>query len=368
MASTINPFTPVFGTVPAVFAGRQEILDDLIEGLEGGTGNPNRCTLIIGPRGSGKTAMLRTFVNEASSFGWISANVSCISGMLEDVYNQSKAAASDFVETHRKSHITSVSGGGFSISRSIDAEYPPNWRLLMSRLLDELAENSIGLVITVDEVDIRVDELRVLVTTYQHFVGEGRDVVLILAGLPKNVVQMVMDGTISFLRRATHRHLGLIPPHVVRETIKKTVKISSRTIDESALQRATQAAGGFPYLIQLVGFHMWRQNPDNTAISLEDAEDGITFARAEMNPIFEIMLREISGQDRNFLLAMIEDEEDSSVSEIAQRLGVSMSYVGQYRLRLIAQGIVGERGRGKIGFTIPMLKEYLLENFVDREF
>jgi len=363
MASRVNPFTPVFGTVPAVFAGRQEILDELVEGLEGGGGSPYRCMLIIGPRGSGKTAMLRAFVNEASSLGWISANVSCIPGMLEDIYNQATEAASPFIDASRKSHITSIAGGGFSISRSIDAEYPPNWRLLMSRLLDGLAEQSIGLVITVDEVDISVDELRVLVATYQHFVGEERDVVLILAGLPKNVLQVVMDGTISFLRRATHRHLGLIPPHVVREMIKKTVRISNRTIDELALQRATQAAGGFPYLIQLVGFHMWRQEPDNTVISLEDAEDGIAFARAEMNPIFEVMLQEISEQDRNFLLAMAQDNEDSSISEIAQRLSVSMSYAGQYRLRLIAQGIIGERGRGRIGFAIPMLKEYLLENY-----
>jgi hypothetical protein len=231
----------------------------------------------------------------------------------------------------------------------------------MTLLLDELADLSVGLVITVDEVDISVDELRELVSTFQFFVGERREVALVLAGLPKKVMGLVTDGSISFLRRATHRHLGLLHPHEARESFKRTVESSGRSIDEIALATATEASGGYPYLIQLIGYHMWRQNPSRKSVTEDDVHEGVKFARAEMERVFEAILSEISEQDIGFLTAMTFDEHDSSISDIAQRLGVSMTYAGQYRLRLIGQGLIGARRRGMIGFELPMFKEYLRE-------
>ena len=53
-----NPFTPTFGHEPFAFAGREELIDDVIEGLAEGPGDPNRATIFLGPRGSGKTVLL----------------------------------------------------------------------------------------------------------------------------------------------------------------------------------------------------------------------------------------------------------------------------------------------------------------------
>lgn len=52
-----NPFTPDFGKIPAYFAGREEILSDLLSVLnENGV---NICTLFVGARGTGKLRYLR---------------------------------------------------------------------------------------------------------------------------------------------------------------------------------------------------------------------------------------------------------------------------------------------------------------------
>jgi hypothetical protein len=40
-------------------------------------------------------------------------------------------------------------------------------------------------------------------------------------------------------------------------------------------------------------------------------------------------------------------------------MNVSPKYAGEYRRRLIEQGIIGEAGRGKVAFEIPMIREYL---------
>ena len=53
----------------------------------------------------------------------------------------------------------------------------------------------------------------------------------------------------------------------------------------------------------------------------------------------------------------------NAISDIAKRMKVSLSYAGHYRRRLINQGIISESGRGKIVFSMPMLKELLMKRF-----
>lgn len=49
----------------------------------------------------------------------------------------------------------------------------------------------------------------------------------------------------------------------------------------------------------------------------------------------------------------------SSISNVAGRMGVSSNYASKYRARLIEQGVIGERGRGRIGFDMPFFREYV---------
>ena len=61
---------------------------------------------------------------------------------------------------------------------------------------------------------------------------------------------------------------------------------------------------------------------------------------------------------------MLADEEESKVSDLAERLGKPPSVVSQYRRRLINAGIIGERRRGVIGFDLPYFRAYFAERVV----
>ena len=66
----VNPFTPVVGKVPLHIAGREEIIAD-VEGALAGAGNdPAIISLLVGPRGMGKTALLSHFADMAGSSVW----------------------------------------------------------------------------------------------------------------------------------------------------------------------------------------------------------------------------------------------------------------------------------------------------------
>ena len=56
----------------------------------------------------------------------------------------------------------------------------------------------------------------------------------------------------------------------------------------------------------------------------------------------------LSDMDRNFLLAMAQDDGESRIADIADRLEVSASYASVYRQRLIRAGMIVSAGRGRI--------------------
>ena len=58
---------------------------------------------------------------------------------------------------------------------------------------------------------------------------------------------------------------------------------------------------------------------------------------------------------------LLPDSGPSRVSEIAKRMGVASNYASQYKRRLLEDGVIGERGRGLVGFDIPAFREFLSE-------
>ncbi|GHU66024.1 ATPase AAA [Clostridia bacterium] len=356
-----NPFTPVFGNEPPILAGRQRMIQDVITGLDNGPGDPNRVTIFTGPRGSGKTVLLATIAAAAESMGWISVHATAMPGMLDMLIEQIEEKGAEFLSVEQSGGVTGVQVSGFGITRELPDRKSVSFRTRASRYLKELEEQHIGLLITVDEVSADVPEMITLIDSFQHFIRERREIALLMAGLPNNVLQMFQHESISYLRRAFRKRLDSVSIPEVRMAIEDTVKLTGRTIDREALSVASEATNGFPFLIQLVGFYMFSQS-DRKKISLEDAERGIEIAKIDMERmIIDSTVRALSDRDMDFLEAMSRDEEYSNISDVAKRIGASASLASHYKRRLAEQGIISSVGRGKIAFNIPMLKTWLRE-------
>lgn len=154
MESSINPFTPSFGKVPPILAGRKILIGEFEQAFSLNPNDPNLCSLFSGPRGVGKTVLMSHLARKAEASGWISANVTARPGMLEDILERTMDAANEFIERPSFKRLTSVSISSlFSASWEYRNSDSGNWRTRMSRILDVLAEYSIGLLITIDEVD-----------------------------------------------------------------------------------------------------------------------------------------------------------------------------------------------------------------------
>ena len=65
----------------------------------------------------------------------------------------------------------------------------------------------------------------------------------------------------------------------------------------------------------------------------------------------------LSPMDRRFLVAMLRDEPDSSLADIAQRLGRTVQYARTYRRRLIAAGAISAASKARVCFRHHALRK-----------
>lgn len=364
-----NPFTPSFGEVPVYLAGRREIIESCARAFQSERRRPELTTLFSGARGTGKTALLSYLSELAEQSGWISANTTALPGMLDDIEIQLHRNASHLVSPRNNLSISSVGiPDVFSLSLSEKEAPHSNWRSRIDDILDQLSPHNIGVLITVDEVDPTLDEMVQLAAFYQHFVRDGRKVALLMAGLPHNISVLLSDKTVSFLRRANRMTLNRISDGEVSAALVRTAQSGNRNIDAAALSAATAAIGGFPFMLQLVGYYAWDESPEASVLDSADFARGITIAQQEMTyRILDATFAELSPGDLRFAAAMLEDEGDSRIADLSQRLGRSSSVVAQYRKRLIDAGIIGKRSRGVVGFDLPYFRDYLQEKIDDGE-
>jgi hypothetical protein len=364
----INPFTPTFGSIPMTLVGRRRMINAVLNGLRNGPGDPNRATIFTGARGSGKTVLLTKIAEEAAQIGWISANVTASETMLDEIIDEIQMNGAEFLDTKSGIHLTGVQVAGFGADIEILPERERTWRTRMTLLINALNEKGVGLLVTIDEVDIDLPGMRTIATAFQHFVRERRDVALLMAGLPHNVSELLSDKRISFLRRAFQHRLDAIEPEEVKESLRSTILLSGKKIGTDALEASAEKTGGFPFLIQLIGYHVWEQAGTAETITETHVSEGVEIAFEDMGKmIFRTTIKELSETDMRFLKAMAVDREASSMANIKDRMNVSEGYASQYRIRLIEQGLIVPTARGKVEFAIPMTREYIEKRFDGEE-
>ena len=58
----------------------------------------------------------------------------------------------------------------------------------------------------------------------------------------------------------------------------------------------------------------------------------------------------LSPMDKRFLAAMLDDDSESALEDVARRIGRSIQYARTYRTRLADAGAVESAGRGRVRF------------------
>lgn len=359
---TNNIFQPTFGNRPNEYLGRDMIIGQFMEGLHEPVGSRNRCTLFLGQRGMGKTALLLELNDRAAKEDFVVARVTAYEGMPRAIIEQLQLNGTPFFNGDKRK-VTGFNAGvlgfSFGLTFSEAAERQYGFRSKMSLLCDRLAEKGKGVLILVDEV-CSSDAMREVASAYQELVGDGKNIAMAMAGLPHAVSSVLNDKVLTFLNRAVKVELGLISTNLIRAYYDQVFRSIGLRVPDDILDRAALATRGFPYLMQLIGYYLIRYTPESGEIDgpIMDKAQKAALNDLEDN-VFKPILAPLSDNDRLFLKAMAQCGETITTARLQARMGKKSQALQTYRKRLLEAGVIEAPRRGELVFAVPYLADYI---------
>jgi hypothetical protein len=173
-----------------------------------------------------------------------------------------------------------------------------------------------------------------------------------------------LAGATSYAERLwDYRAVGLLDEAAAREALVAPARNQHVSWSEDALVAATSTAGGYPYLLQSVGKHVW-DNARRTRIDLGDVEIGLEAARVEVDEgLYRSRWERATPAQRELLRALAEIGGDGAapVAAIARRMGKARtSDLSVARNEVIIKGLVYAPDRGLLAFTIPGMHRFVM--------
>lgn len=227
--------------------------------------------LITGQRGYGKTVMLSEFARIATAQGWTVVSETASFGLCDRIVaalapQGLKLKSANIGPSFSIPGIASASLGAASFAPSEQCAL--TLREAINQRLKKEAPGK-GIVFTIDEAQAASpDDMVALATALQHVIrdqdltntpdSEKKGIAFAFAGLPSIVDDLTGNDVLTFLRRSQRRILKEIPLLEVRDAYASVASKSGKEIPEEIALDAARKAGGHPYMIQLVGYYMWR--------------------------------------------------------------------------------------------------------------
>jgi hypothetical protein len=356
-------FQPTFGNRPEQYIGRDGVIEQFMAGLTEPVGSRNRCTLFLGQRGMGKTALLLELNDRAQKAGYVVARVTAHEGMPQAIIEQFQLNGSKFFNDDKRK-LTGVSAGAlgfsFGLTFSEAAQRQYGFRSKMSLLCDKLAEKGKGALILIDEVCTSA-AMREVASAYQELVGDRKNIAIAMAGLPHAVSSVLNDSVLTFLNRATKVELGLISTNLIRAYYERAFKSIGIKASNEILDHAALSTRGFPYLMQLIGYYMIQYTPRDEVVTDDIMNKAEKAAMKDMDDnVFKPILTPLSDNDRIFLQAIAHCGGTVTTSKLQAKLGKKGPAIQPYRKRLIEAGVIESPRRGELVFAVPYLADYLL--------
>lgn len=371
-----SPYAP--GSLPVYLAGRghelQVVRDRLarVDAL-GRSGGP--LLAFHGPRGFGKTSLLRAAQREAIGGGYLTVWVTGrddaplagdVAGALaEEVRDSSLLAQAGALLASLDKVQVEIGVPGAKISAETSPRRPGDAiesSLKQAARLVRQHEHH-GLVVFVDEFqDAPKADRRSLLIALQHFDGapKGHPVAVVAAGLP-SLPSAVTDAA-TFGERSDFHELRLLNDVATIEALKLPAEQLGVRWTQPALEQAIELTQGYPHEVQLLGEATWNAaRPERgSSISLGHVRQGREIAERRMDQLFSARLAKTTDEQRRFLTAMA-SLGDSAVTRgsIASALGVATEALSRPRQDLIDRGLIEPAGHGQLRFTVPGFAAYL---------
>ncbi|KAJ1684628.1 hypothetical protein LUZ63_020383 [Rhynchospora breviuscula] len=326
-AGRSDPYFP--GSVPGYLAGRGRELDEIRSRLAraralGRSGGP--LLAFHGPRGLGKTSLLRQAQREAIDGGFLTVWVTGrddaamapeLTRSLRDVLDGPSLGGRAAELLRRLDRVELELGvPGAKVGLELDADagtaaVPEPTAAIEATLADAgrfaREHDHGGLAVFVDELqESRLADRRSLLIALQHFDGapEGCPVAVVAAGLP-SLLSAVPEAA-TFGERTTFSEIDLLSDVAVAEALRLPAEEAGVRWSDRAVDLAVETAYGYPHRVQLVGEGAWTAARPEAGSTIQPGHvrQGLESVEQSMAGLFSSRVAKSTGPQRRFLDAM----------------------------------------------------------------
>jgi AAA ATPase domain len=377
-----SPYTP--GEVAREVPGRNHQLAEIDERLSymiDLNRLVGRIRVDVGPRGLGKTSLLREVQRRAEARGaltaWVTAGADA--GLVASIAAEIDRRTRDWQSEHRNRLLGLLDAMTVSVGVPGIAQVEATWAreepgspsgvrefedVIRETVTLARHEERTGLVLLIDEVQSAdATGLRTLAYAWQHLQAEGSDVpaAVFAAGLPNS--PEAIGAVVTFSERFAYRPIGTLSDDASRIALVRPAGLNGVDWEQDALESVVAEAQGFPYTLQLFGDATWSAAgyPDpGGRLTTEHVERARTTVDNDLAALFRARWEKATPAEQVFLAAMAElGDGPIGRGELAQKMGVSTDDLGVPRARLMDKGLIDTAGHGTLTFTIPGFAAYV---------
>ena len=356
-----NPFLPSFGRVPSMVLDQKQTLSDYLTGLVNHDGK-YQTSLVYGVRGSGKTVFLINVEHQlvrVPNWAFLRLTLSQGNLLLQLINGLQQIRGIDWTDV-LKAFSAEINFSVFGITlKSSSSTQTINYKSVLERMLTQLKQRGISVLIGIDEIEIS-DDVRAFGSMYQMLIGEEFDIALIMTGLPSRISDLQNDNVLTFLLRSNRIYLAKLDQQSIMNSYQKAFQNGSKTIDAIAVNTLANAAGGYPYAFQTVGYYAWRLSEDDV-IDEQVVAQTIKKSKVDLyRNAYEKLYTETSANDRQVLNAIAAySQDDVPISFVQEKLAKPKNYISVYRARLKDAQLIESSGWGKVRFSLPFFGDFI---------
>lgn len=386
MQADKNPFAPDAGAMPPELAGRDAILQDADDSCGRAlAGMPPRSFMIIGPRGTGKTVLLRKIAQQAEEAGLFIASMAearkdipfaqLLFPLMNDALLRISENASEkdsidrgFKGLRNFARAHKIADGSFELSDGIEQEcFIPASGILeidlqdVFELIGKAARKAVRVwVLLIDEIQrLPRKELSALIAAMHWVSQNGLPVILIGAGLPQTA-RLAGEAKSYSERLFDWRRMRALERDAIEKAVRIPLEQCGMSISPEAAAKIAEISQGHPFFIQALAYCAW-QEAKPPMVTLEDVRKACRPAvELMMESIFNVRLDRLTDTEMAYLKVMARgNSEPCRVSDIAWYMKWTPRFASRVRSSLIRKGVIFGPRRGWVDFTVPLFAQYL---------
>lgn len=379
-----NPFRPGFASAPPVIAGREQLLGEFERILSTRDLAVGSFRATYGNRGVGKTVLHDWFADKARARGWLVVAHEARPGddVLAEVLRQiehaealTRRAARLLVKTREAwgDETQRVNLGVYqreSRRQRKDplARFKQQLAGTWTRVVEDLGGRGGGLAVFIDEAqNADPAELSPIGPALQQLErSRTGPCAVMFSGLP-DLPDFIVNA-FTYGERMTFNEIGNLDRAATAHALVLPLHDAGYQINNDALDTLIASTGGYPYLIQLYGYHAVNAAGQAAVITVDHVQEAIDDGQQNLNDgLYRARWAKLPERERQYMTAMasIATSEPVSSRAIADSLGKAISELSEVRALLIHRGLLISPSRGLLECTLPGFLDHIKVRHTD---